>query len=198
VPEASPQPAYPPNPPPRYFEDPLPPPSMPVFVPPVATRPYYSGPSADAANYAMSALDPRSQRYATLSGMMCWDAALYCHVRGAGMRNPGLPLTGPQAERYFSPYDQRVDGPGDALAIPPGALIGFFAHRRRQDGSSGQTLIHAMISLGDGYAAGNKNDCIGVGNFIGWERLNLAHDLAWFGNGVRLGSQIITVRYRTP
>lgn len=72
----------------------------------------------------------------------------------------------------------------DALrAIPEGATIGFF---------DGSTLVHVMLSLGNGHAAGNKNGCIGMGSPIGWEALDLS--AGW--NATNFGPRNLTVRYR--
>jgi hypothetical protein len=58
-------------------------------------------------------------------------------------------------------------------ALPVGHAIGFF---------DGERLVHMMLGVGDGQAAGNKNDCIGMGHPAGWEVLDL-RSLRWNQDG---------------
>lgn len=61
-----------------------------------------------------------------------------------------------------------------------------------------------MIATGDGYAAGNKNECIGMGKAIGWENLNIAEGLNWIPdsscfNAVpegKSGERLVMIYYR--
>lgn len=94
-----------------------------------------------------------------LSSQMCWDAVYTCQTGQVAVQlgvNVAIDLT-----------DADVTN-ANADSVPEGATIGFFR---------GGHLVHAMISLGNGQAAGNKNACIGVGSPIGWEILSLRDTL---------------------
>ena len=54
--------------------------------------------------------------------------------------------------------------------LEPGNVIGFF---------EGAQIVHAMLCVGKGLAAGNKNNCVGIGSMVWWEILDLANGLAW-------------------
>jgi hypothetical protein len=68
---------------------------------------------------------------------------------------------------------------------------GHFAatHRRFTPGQ------HAMISTGAGFAAGNKNACLAIGNPVGWEILDLGNLVVW-GSGGGATTRNVQVRYR--
>lgn len=118
--------------------------------------------------------------YRLLSSKMCWDAVVHCQVR-AGRVDPGS-ITVDNHGGVISSDDHVVADHGAMQHVPQGSFIGFF---------DGDRLIHAMICVGAGMAAGNKNACIGVGGPIGWEILDLS---SFFAGAGRPG---ITVRYRT-
>ena len=66
--------------------------------------------------------------------------------------------------------------------VKPGSFIGFIGADNR--------LAHAMIYIGDGFGAGNKNDCVfSNGMNIGWQKIDLRRfftvDAQWNGNGSR-------------
>lgn len=119
--------------------------------------------------------------YRTLSAMMCWDAVVHCQVQ-AGRPRPGA-VTALGYGEVISADDPVVTSHGDMQHVPQGAFVGFF---------EGDRLVHAMICVGAGCAAGNKNECIGIGHSVGWEILDLSQ-LDW-GN---VGHRRLTVRYRT-
>lgn len=73
--------------------------------------------------------------------------------------------------------DFAVAGPNAMYRLEPGNAIGFFWSTPQ-----GVTMVHAMLCVGKGLAAGNKNDCVGVGHSLGWEILDLANGLHWQGN----------------
>lgn len=127
-----------------------------------------SGPSAAAI--AREAARGQGTYYTALSSEMCWDAVALCQGRAAG--------------RGVDINDKPVLGDSDARNIPEGASIGFFDRG---------TLVHEMISIGDGEACGNKNACIGYGSPIGWETLNLRN--GW-NSGSTFGPRRLEVRYR--
>lgn len=95
------------------------------------------------------------QLFLNLSSKMCWDAVLYCGY---------LAKLTDQEGNGKSIIDSSASLVTNSSGIPGGHIIGFF-----QD----DDLKHAMISTGSGNAAGNKNDCMGIGNPVGWEELKL-------------------------
>lgn len=121
-------------------------------IPPTRPLPPIPG---GAAAVAIRAADPNSQLYNELSAEMCWDAVTLC-IRKAGI----VPAF--EGNNLVSVTDELVR---DVNLIPKNNVIGFFNADNR--------LIHVMLSLGSGLAAGNKNSCIGIGNPVGWEILNL-------------------------
>ena len=122
-----------------------------------------------AAAIAREAMRGQGTYFTALSAEMCWDAVAYCQGRDGG---PGVDLN-----------DALVVGALDVSNIPEGASIGFF---------NNGTLVHEMISLGDGTACGNKNACIGHGSPVGWECLDLRNN--W--NGATYGPRNLRLRYR--
>lgn len=100
----------------------------------------------EAANQASGSV------WRALTMLMCWDAVAACQNRAPG--------------RYVETTDQVIATQGALRGIPRGATIGFFK-------PEGDVLVHAMLSLGGGLAAGNKNACIGMGAPLGWEILDL-------------------------
>lgn len=101
---------------------------------------------------------------------MCWDAVALCQGRDPG-RGVGV-------------NDRLVTSAWALNGIPEGASIGFFDRG---------VLIHEMISVGNGAACGNKNACIGHGNPIGWERLDLS--AGWNAGTNTFGPRRLQVRY---
>jgi hypothetical protein len=123
-----------------------------------------------AANIAREAAETQGTYFTSLSNEMCWDAVALCQGREPG--------------RHIDENATLVRNDGDLSYIPEGATIGFF---------DGGVLVHAMISLGQGLAAGNKNACIGQGSPIGWEILDLA--IGW-GGPPGFGPRGLTVRFK--
>jgi hypothetical protein len=123
-----------------------------------------------AARIAREAARGRGTYFTALSAQMCWDAVAACQNRGPG--------------RGVTEGDPEVTGAHDVRYIPEGASIGFF---------DGPVLVHEMISTGNGLACGNKNACIGMGNPVGWEELDLCRG-NWQGSS--FGPRGLTVRYR--
>lgn len=117
---------------------------------------------------AGDATDYNHSLYMELSSTMCWDAVKLCATMA------GFPLHTCNAQHgLVSQSDRRIDGPEALIHLPTGHAIGFFDNER---------LIHVMLGTGGGHAAGNKNNCIGIGNSVGWESLNL-RNLRWNQNG---------------
>lgn len=121
-----------------------------------------------AAQTAREATDPEHPLYLELSAAMCWDAVKHC-AASAGALNPDIDAQ----HGLVSVTDGEIRGQ-EAMATLPGAhAVGFF---------DGNRLVHVMMSLGEGHAAGNKNDCIGIGHPVGWEALDLKR-LMWNQDG---------------
>lgn len=110
-------------------------------------------------NVTKIALDGANQRpqqlYVNLSSKMCWDAVKYCGYLANMTSNYSC------GKSIITSSASVVT---DSTRIPEGDIIGFF-----ENGD----LKHAMISTGMGRAAGNKNDCMGIGHAVGWEELAL-------------------------
>ena len=123
---------------------------------------------AAAAQIARDAANPNHPQYLDLSAAMCWDAVKHCAVVAHL-----LDATVDAQHGLVSSADAQVHGREAIAALPEGHAIGFFDDQR---------LVHVMLGVGNGRAAGNKNDCVGIGAPIGWETLNLNH-LAWNADG---------------
>ncbi|MFS2105611.1 hypothetical protein [Ralstonia sp. Ralssp135] len=123
---------------------------------------------AAAAQIARDAANPNHPHYLDLSAAMCWDAVKHCAVVAHL-----LDATVDAQHGLVSSADAQVHGREAIAALPEGHAIGFFDDQR---------LVHVMLGVGNGRAAGNKNDCVGIGAPIGWEALNLNH-LAWNADG---------------
>lgn len=122
-----------------------------------------------AAGIAREAARGQGTYFTQLTNQMCWDAVALCQNRPPG--------------RYIDESDRAIQNADALRNIPEGATIGFF---------NAGTLVHAMISLGGGEAAGNKNGCIGMGHDLGWEIL----DLTQLWNGGDFGPRNLVIRYR--
>ena len=121
------------------------------------------------------------------SAMMCWDAAIECQIK-AGVQSPGNVSTDSHDNVISLDDDNAVTNKHEMQRVPQGASMGFFRDR---------TLVHFMIAVGAGCAAGNKNHCIGIGNPVGWEILNLAEKLTWGRGGfIDPGDRLFLIRYR--
>ena len=119
--------------------------------------------------------------YGRLSGAMCWDSMLICACLAQGVNcqelqsacdsgrisiSPAI-MDSDNYDRVFDLETRDVTSVNDLLnAVTPGSFIGFVRPNNQ--------LGHAMIYIGDGFGAGNKNDCVfSNGSIIGWERLDL-------------------------
>ena len=124
---------------------------------------------------------------------MCWDALVLCARKSGALdkyKHASLwsTINIHHFEHFVSTRDFKIRSKNDMFNVPQGSFIGFFS-------SSGR-IIHALMATGAGFAAGNKNECIGIGQPVGWENLNLAGGgLNWhFGGG--FNREIIHVHYR--
>jgi hypothetical protein len=143
-----------------------------------------------AARFARQAARNKGKDFRQLSAKMCWDAVKHCVVQAA-------PFLGKNRYKHIdakmglvSSGDPEVRSAAEMRTVPEGSILGFF---------DGDTPIHVMVSLGGGWAAGNKNDCVGVGSPVGWEELNLAERL-WTEEAVRVrtrgGNRTVTIHHR--
>lgn len=131
--------------------------------------------TAWARSVAIGCLNTRSHEYQQLSSEMCWNAAFHVallagcisQAKAAQLKDATSSAGGP-AFANGAP----IRNAEDMLAVPGGHFIYFMF---------GARPIHAMVSTGAGMAAGNKNDCVGVGHGVGWEELDLANGLKWGG-----------------
>ncbi|WP_191092619.1 hypothetical protein [Francisella sp. SYW-9] len=135
---------------------------------------------------------------------MCWDAVIQSLYNAKAISERKYKSLfeknlGRQCESVIDPSSSTIVGSKyDLFRVPQGSFLGFFEINR----NSQYRLIHAMLSVGAGCAAGNKNACIGIGNYVGWEILNLSN-LRWMPeqqcfNLVPLGNEgeaLIHVRY---
>jgi hypothetical protein len=99
--------------------------------------------------------------------------------------------------------DPQVTRAADMRLVPKGSILAFIDPQYAMDDSRGPQagLAHAMIAVGDGWAAGTKNDCIGIGAPVDWELLDLANRLSWttWGeiNQTKGTPRKLILRYRT-
>ena len=121
--------------------------------------------------------------YYELCAKMCWES-----VERVAEKTGKYKPKGPNGTNYTAFIDSTVNviGDGDAMArVPAGAFLGFFLDNE---------LRHAMMATGGGKAAGNKNECIGIGQSVGWEILDLGAANLW--NGGKFGKRGMTITYR--
>ncbi len=117
------------------------------------------------AAFAKEAANPHTNEFLRinreLSWLICWNAAFSCIVRAGFMRQndvPSINANNPASFiRYFIKNSSIAASPNDIAGIPPGSLISFIR-------IVNFTPIHAMLSLGSGFAAGSNNhSCIANG-----------------------------------
>ncbi len=132
----------------------------------------------DPVKYAEKALNENSKEYPLQSQLMCWTAVINCKVQNVNKFGSGAGAAGSaleaKAKGFVTKNDPQVRGVEDMKAVKAGHVLGFFDN----DG-----ITHCMICLGVGFAAGNKNDCVGLGHAVGWEKLDL-RKLNWNGNNI--------------
>ena len=154
---------------------------------------------AHLAEFAMACATEKSKnKYKNyrkkLNEEMCWNAVVLCARLSKVINEEESKKLKPQNGIEYKMYSNFVDPEKDTLVrnveemvkVPKGSFIGFFEtlskeeeHQSIKLKAGDKILIHAMLAVGDGKAAGNKNSCIGIGSFVGWEILNLAGDLRW-------------------
>ncbi|WP_337690708.1 hypothetical protein [Mycetohabitans sp. B46] len=113
-----------------------------------------------------------NKEYTALSGKMCWDAVKYCALKAEIITEDQFESMSGKTD-LITPSDTRISNANELRTVPPGRTLGFF---------DGDTTWHVMLTTTEGKAAGNKNDCVGIGNPVGWEELDL-NKLKWNGDG---------------
>jgi hypothetical protein len=128
-----------------------------------------------AANFArkMAMKNAADAGYVAISSQMCWDAVKYCALK-AGVIDDAKYQRIQAKTDMVSLKDPVALGQDAMRRLKPGHVLGFFV---------GNNIIHAMLCTGQGKAAGNKNDCVGIGHPVGWELLDLASKLNWAQDG---------------
>ena len=156
-------------------------------------------PGPGTLDYAASvakntAAQTNSAEWTKLSQLMCWDAVAHCgHLAGvldAGKYKAVLGKQNRDTHVLAKTSDPAVANAGAAKSIPAGHAIGFFTKSK-----DSWIMIHAMVSVGDGKAAGTKNACLGIGKPIGWEVLDLGK-LSWGAGCITRGSEKVQVHHR--
>lgn len=139
-----------------------------------------------------------SDRFLELSGLMCWDGVIRCALdANAISRHRARQLSWITWREDFSMFvsrdDARVQDADEMRRVPAGAFVAFIEVEPPDRLNRGfgvpegrRHIIHAMVSLGNGLAAGNKNSAIGIGESVGWEVLDLAGRLNWRPGNHRL------------
>jgi hypothetical protein len=117
--------------------------------------------------------------FARLSNPMCWDSMLLCAGLAQGVyceelqsacdsgRNNLTIMNKTHYGRVFDYKTREVRSMVELLGtVKPGSFIGFIG--------ADNLMAHAMIYIGDGFGAGNKNDCVfSNGLNIGWQKIDL-------------------------
>ena len=134
----------------------------------------------DAAKVAQATTNKGTQEYMMLSSLMCWDAVMHCALLAGVINEAKYKASKGRPATLANTADPQVPDAGGMVNLPAGHAIVFYENK-----NGTWVAIHAMVSVGGGRAAGNKNDCVGVGASVGWEVLDLATGLAWQGGGIQ-------------
>lgn len=151
----------------------------------------------DVAKVAKTCATQKStQEYRMLSSLMCWDAVLHVAMLAGVIPDRRYQTLKGKPQTLVNTNDPAVTDAAGMKAVPAGHAIGFF-----EDDGGTPKIIHCMVSTGSGKAAGNKNDCVGVGSMVGWEELDLAAGLSWSGSGIQAPkgegvTRAVTVHHR--
>ena len=148
-----------------------------------------------AADVARKCANQGTMEFNVLSSLMCWDAVAHLAMLAGIIDEARWKALKGKDRMVFADALAPISAPsvlGQAgmAGLPAGQAIMFY---------EGTVPIHAMISLGNGEAAGTKNDCIGIGAPLGWEVLNLS-GLAWNATGIAApgphGPRTLQAHYR--
>ena len=133
---------------------------------------------ADYAKKIASERERGSDVWKKLTSLQCWDGVLICALESGEITestfNALKNIYANSYSTYISKSDPVVRNRQGMMNVPRGSFLGFIDISDPRN-----PLIHAMVAIGEGKAAGNKNDCIGIGSMFGWEILDLAHKLRW-------------------
>jgi hypothetical protein len=139
--------------------------------------------------YAKNAVAKRTLRpeaeYNKLSGQMCWDAVKYCAFRANIITEDEYDALNARWD-LVTPHDSRIRNSDDLKNVPPGHALGFFRIEHFAASSASNVRMdpfHVMLNTGGNKAAGNKNDCVGLGDMFGWEERDLSQ-LKWYQGAV--------------
>jgi hypothetical protein len=135
-----------------------------------------------------TAMTENSQEWRMLSTLMCWDAVAHCIELAGFPKITTQQMRNNQVLARIS--DPVVDSAAAMAAVPAGNAMVFYSKV-----DEAWIAIHAMLSVGDGRAAGNKNACIGLGGPIGWEVIDLTQ-LTWSAGAIKRGSESIHLHHR--
>jgi hypothetical protein len=112
----------------------------------------------------------------TLDRVQCWDAVKHLAMFEGIITERELQTI--DAKTFVSFQCPHVRSRAEMIALPPGRVLGFFDRTTPPR----NRIIHCMISIGRGRAAGAKNDALRPGGQA-WEILDLAA-LQWHGDRV--------------
>ncbi len=118
-----------------------------------------------AAGYARDCATSQTGDYFQLSSLMCWDAVVLCAVN-TGAIPTKLDITATQFSNFVQMTDPLVADPIAMRRVPQGSFLAFI-----ENSGGSPKLIHAMMAVGQGMAAGNKNACVGIGGPVGSDLL---------------------------
>lgn len=95
---------------------------------------------------------------------------------------------------FVAPGDELITNAAAMVDLPAGYFLAFIeVDQPPSHGTLGRRhLLHAMISLGDGFAVGCRNSLVGLpSNGDAWQVVNLARHLNWLPPGVTNGYDVI-------
>jgi hypothetical protein len=137
-----------------------------------------AGPTTARAGFDQ-AMRPGTLRN-NLGSQTCWNAVIDCARRADAISNARARSLQFSTSRtnwtgFVPPDAPDIRTPYDLDDVPRGSFIAFLERTHE-----GLVLIHAMVYLGVGWAAGSNNAV--VGGSPAWDRINLATELHWGGN----------------
>jgi hypothetical protein len=156
-----------------------------------------------AAEYAIDAANASSPAFAHLSAEVCTAAVRLCLKNSGAIAENQYLLLKTMTTQSFSVFvrnnDPKVKNAAEMLSVPQGSILAFIDEHSGHSGDR-WSLVHAMIAVSHGWAAGNKNSCIGIGDDFGWQLLDLATRLSWTTEGeiqqMANGTRRLTLRFR--
>ena len=152
-----------------------------------------------------------TEEHRELSSEFCWDAVVKCAfwADAIGKKEYLLLYNSILKDKYsnfVSPNAPIVRNKADMLSVPKGSFLAFISDEeigtKQHLGGMVGHLIHAMVAIGGGWAAGTNNGCIGGCAAANWEKLDLANKLNWAPKGTGFtarrakGETLIQIRFR--